>query len=98
MTSPDPRCRTCKSPIRFVRMETGRAMPVAVDPDPAGIVIASWDGRGFSGGRVVPGTSDTPVGWRRFRPHWADCEKARLRTKGARPAPPAPKPRPDFLF
>lgn len=90
-----PRCRTCREAIRFVVMATGRAMPVRIEADPEGIIAARWDGARFADGRVLKrGDPIPPAGWKRFRPHWADCEKA------GKPVPErrAPRPRTDFLF
>ena len=75
-----PRCRTCRGRIRFVRMESGRAMPVNPDVDPEGNVVARWDGSRWNFGRVLGAGDDVPLGWKRWRPHFADCEKTKQGT------------------
>ena len=92
-----PKCRTCRAEIRFVKLASGKAMPTGLPVGPSGTIAARWDGHGFVEGRVLAHGEAAPLGWKTFRPHWADCEKA-----GRRPAPTptakAPKPRPPVLF
>lgn len=66
-------CRGCHEPIRFVRLDTGKPIPVNPRPNPEGNVAAR-----LSGGRLYgfviskdkrPGAGD-PF---RFRPHQATC-------------------------
>lgn len=47
------RCGRCAEPVLWVRLPTGRAMPVDLEPDPAGTVAVRRDATGRHLGHVV---------------------------------------------
>jgi hypothetical protein len=61
-------CKFCGGRIRFVTVESGRAMPVNLDPDPAGNVVME---EGIA--RVL--TAEQRRHWTgpRLMPHTATC-------------------------
>lgn len=67
------KCRRCEAQMLFVRLDTGRSIPVDPIPDPTGNVAARRDGRGLVG-HVV--SKDHPVedGQQLYRPHIAACD------------------------
>lgn len=79
-------CRACHDPIRFVKLATGKALPVNPQPDPRGNVAAHLAGGQLVGFVIsrdrLPGARD-PF---RFVPHYATCEDAK------KPAKPPPEP------
>lgn len=91
MTTQLPRlaeCHSCHDPIRFVELDTGKAMPVQPMPHPTGNVCARViAGRlyGFVISREKPARPSDLL----FRPHYATCS-AVDRT----PAKPKPEPHP----
>jgi hypothetical protein len=94
-----PRCRSCWAALRFIRMTSGKSMPVEPVKDPRGIVAARKVGSGYVDGFVLSAAvPDAPEGYDTFRPHWADCEHAKRAHQGETEAL---KPRDrtsDFLF
>lgn len=67
-------CRDCHEPIRFVRLDTGKAMPV--DPVPVldrGNVCARRLGNELNGYVVSKDHPADPL-FLRFLPHHASCE------------------------
>jgi hypothetical protein len=80
-------CRRCTQPIRFVQLDSGKAMPINPAPNPAGNVCA----RSFGGrlvGFVISREHPAKPGWQRFTAHYATCE--------SRPkSEPKPAPEPD---
>lgn len=90
MTTRLPRlseCRTCKDPIRFVALDTGKAMPVNPMPDVTGNVAARMIA-GRLHGFVI--SHAKPAGPRdlRFRPHYATCGEAQRKPAKPKPEPP----------
>ncbi len=84
-------CRGCHEPIRFVKLDTGKALPVNPQPDPRGNVAAHLAGGSLHGFVIsrdrLPGARD-PF---RFVPHYATCEDVKK--------PPKRDPAPDpYLF
>lgn len=67
------KCRRCEAQILFVRLDTGRSIPVEPIPDPTGNVAARRDA-GFLVGHVV--AKDHPVedGQQLYRTHFAACD------------------------
>lgn len=70
------RCSRCSAPLKFVKMRTGKAMPVDPIPDDLGNVLARPD----TVGRLVDGhvkptdpPCEVPAGYRRYMPHWSTC-------------------------
>lgn len=80
-------CRDCHDPIRFVKLDSGKALPVNPAPNPAGNVAAHLFGSRLIGFVISrdrrPGPGDTF----RFTAHAATCEAIDRKTK--------PKPAPD---
>lgn len=79
-------CRACTNPIRFVKLDTGKAMPINPMPNPAGNVSAYLIG-GQLHGHVISREKPADGRWR-FVAHYATCEERE------RPAP-KPEPVPD---
>lgn len=80
-------CRSCSASIRWIRMDTGKAMPVdAVATPKTGNVAARQVGDRWTAGYVV--TARTPLrdGFTLFTAHWASCDMRR-------PQPRTPQPR-----
>jgi len=81
-------CDACGKYIEFVRMKSGRCMPVdgytvrfVADPDGQETFITPF-GETYRGYRVA---HDNPVGEVGFIPHWATCANpGRLRKGGGR--------------
>jgi len=65
-------CRDCRATIRFVRLESGKSMPVNPMPDETGTVAADWQGRVLVG-YVLSKTDPLRPGYRLYRAHRADC-------------------------
>ena len=86
-------CRHCGATLRFVRMETGRAMPCNAIADPTGNVAARPTGRGHVDGYVITANRPAAPGFHTFRPHFADCDM-----RGPQPRTTTPKPIPSTLF
>lgn len=73
-------CKGCGISIDWIRMKTGKAMPV--DPEPVMViegegreVFATDEGTTVTGRRATPEEENgmLPVG---FVPHWATCRRA----------------------
>jgi hypothetical protein len=79
-------CRTCAEPIRFVRLDTGKAMPVNPLPDPRGNVTASVI-MGRLAGFVISEEHQPRPGAMRFVPHFATCEERKKKAKADGPSP-----------
>ena len=88
-------CRECGATLRFVRMETGKAMPCNAIADKTGNVAARPTGRGHVDGYVITDRRPLREGWDVFRPHFADCTMRNARTA---PRTNTPKPIPSTLF
>ena len=88
-------CRECGATLRFVRMETGRAMPCNAIADPTGNVAARPTGRGHVDGYVITANRPAAPGLHVFRPHFADCS---MRDGRSTPRTTTPKPIPNALF
>lgn len=83
-------CRACHEPIRFVKLDTGKAMPVNPTPSPRGNVTARVV-MGRLVGFVVSKDHRPQPGADLFVPHYATCEEQR-------PKRPAPTPTEEPLF
>lgn len=84
-------CRNCYATISFVSLDTGKALPINPVPDPTGNVIAKRAGtklRGYVESREKPFRENE--GFRRYRPHHADCHTEAERPRVARAEAPAP--------
>jgi len=87
-----PQCKGCKAIIRWINMESGKAMPV--DPEKYTewltqeaittshrVSVVTPDGKmvtGYIATILTPGASSVEG----FRPHWASCPKAKEFGKG----------------
>lgn len=80
-------CRDCQDPIRFVKLDSGKALPVNPAPNPEGNVAAH-----LFGGRLIgfviskdkrPGVGD-PL---RFTAHHATCSAIARKKAKPKPAP-----------
>lgn len=85
-------CRSCHEPIRFVRMPSGRAMPV--NPAPTnrvdmGNVVARVVAGSLEGYVISLDRGPSPAYSLRFTPHYATCSE---RKPAAKPAPPPDAP------
>lgn len=92
------KCHRCGVTITFVRMLTGRIMPVDPVPDERGNVLAE---RARSGhlihGLVRPIDQDVPdPALRRYMPHWATCSNPSKPAPSTTDAAPAPVAEPLF--
>ena len=72
-------CRDCRATIRFVRLESGKSMPVNPTPDPTGTVAVDWQGTELVG-YVLSKTDPLRPGYRLYRAHRADCHPTKPRT------------------
>lgn len=81
-------CRACGAPIRFVRLDTGRALPVNPVPNPRGNVSAHIAGGRLHGFVISRDKQPGPLDSYRMVPHHATCEE-RTRPESK------PKPEPD---
>lgn len=90
-------CRECGATLRFVRMETGKAMPCNAIADKTGNVAARRhpSGKGHIDGYVITPKRPLAAGFDVFRPHFADCSMRNARTT---PRTNTPKPIPSTLF
>lgn len=77
-------CRDCAMPIRFVRLPTGRLIPVDPREHQAGNVAASLSGDNLVGFVISKEHRPGPLTPYRFMPHAATCSE--------RKPEPAPKP------
>ena len=79
------RCRSCQSPIVWVRMlDTGKLMPVNHPPDPRGTVAVHRDPDGELTGHTLRGDATAGEGEVLGMAHWATCPQAgRFRPRGA---------------
>lgn len=88
MTTGLPRladCRDCGDPIRFVELDTGKALPVNPLPDPGGNVAAQLAGGRLYGFVISRDKQPRPTDQYRFRPHHATCTA--VERKPSRPVP-----------
>lgn len=81
-----PRCRSCFAVLRFVRMDTGKAMPCNPVPDRTGNVAARKTSKGYADGVVLTKGQLAPEGFATFRPHWADCD---MKSRNGKPSTPS---------
>ena len=74
-TEGPPQCAKCGAIIRFVRMESGKSMPVDPIQDSGGNVCATptADGRSFVAGFVITQARPALPHTVRFMAHWATC-------------------------
>lgn len=66
-------CRACRATVLWVRMPSGKLMPVDPVPDDEGNVAAMRDGRGVWVGHVLKADERTAPYEKRFMPHFATC-------------------------
>lgn len=79
-------CRDCHVPIRFVRLDTGNAMPVNPLPNRDGNVAARIAGGRLVGFVISRDHRPGPLDSLRFMPHHATCEaKARNTSSSTTP-------------
>lgn len=65
-------CRYCEATIRFVQLDTGKAIPVNPIPDRLGNVAARPQGIALVG-YVISQAKPLQAGHQTYRPHKADC-------------------------
>lgn len=65
---PGNSCRSCGAPVRWVRTEAGRRMPINPDPDPAGNLVLDVTGLAVQ----VDPTATGP----KYTSHFATCPEA----------------------
>lgn len=82
-------CNGCTLPIRFVRLNTGKAVPVNPRPDPAGTVAARLVG-GRLHGRMIHADDPPTEVETRYVVHFATCENRQPKPKTSAPDPDAP--------
>lgn len=90
MTTGLPRpsdCRACGDPIRFVKLNTGKAMPVNPLPTPEGNVAAHLAGGRLVGFVISRDHLPGPLDPYRFRAHYATCEAVERGTRKPKPEP-----------
>lgn len=83
-------CRDCGVPIRFVRLPTGRLIPINPQENTGGSVAASLSGDHLVGFVISKDNQPGPMTPYRFMPHAATCSERK-------PAP-APKPEDPALW
>ena len=85
-------CRRCPAAILFVRMRSGKAMPVDPWPDDRGNIAALPTGpKTYTDGRYLAKGESLAEGEVRLMPHWGTCGHNPAGVKG-RPRPPEPAP------
>lgn len=77
-------CRACAAPIRFVHLDTGKAMPVDPIPNARGNVAARRIGSKLHG-YVISATHPMDPMFLRMVPHYATCEEQQRKTRQADP-------------
>lgn len=71
-------CMHCHATITFVRLDTGKPIPVDPIPYPdRGNVIAKRNGRGDLVGYVLSREKPLLVGYERYMPHFKTCKPDR---------------------
>lgn len=81
-------CNACHDPIRFVKLDTGKALPVNPAPNPAGNVAAKLRGGRLVGFVISRDRRPGPLDSFRFTAHHATCEARKPKAK-ATPEPDA---------
>jgi len=89
--APLAECRLCHLPIRFVKLDTGKALPVNPRPDERGNVAARLQGGRLVGFVISRDHRPGPLDPFRFYPHHATCEELE-KNKKSTPPPPEPDP------
>lgn len=85
-----PACRSCGSPIVFVRMaDTGNPMPCNPGPDERANIACRRRGTGYVDGHVITETHPAGPDMVQLLAHWAVCEKRGRTTKTPTPKPAA---------
>lgn len=86
-------CRDCHDPIRFVRMPSGKSMPVNPSPNPtSGTVAARLMGGVLVGFVITTDRRPGPLDSLRFVPHASTCEERTRTTSSTTPTPAADVP------
>lgn len=80
-------CRGCGLPIRFVQLDTGKALPVNPTPDERGNVAAHLSGTRLVGFVISRDHRPGPLDPFRFYPHHATCEALNPSTPPTAPDP-----------
>lgn len=80
---PMSECRDCGAPIRFVQLDTGRAIPVDPRERTAGNVAASLSGTRLVGFVISKDHRPGPLTPYRFMPHHATCPELAQRRKAS---------------
>lgn len=82
-------CNGCHEPIRFVKLNTGKALPVNPAPNPQGNVAAGLRGGRLHGFVICRDHLPGPLESYRFTAHYATCEAIERK-----PTKPKPEPHP----
>lgn len=71
-------CRGCGAEIIFVKLDTGKIIPIDPEPDneAGNICAAAFPGREHWAGFTMAAWRMIPDGWQRYRTHFATCPKA----------------------
>lgn len=88
--APLAECRGCHLPIRFVRLDTGKALPVNPRPNDAGNVAARIQGGRLTGFVISRDHRPGPLDPFRFMPHHATCEALAKKKPSTPPTEPEP--------
>lgn len=94
-------CRACSDPIRFVQLDSGKAMPVNPRPGVDGSICArlvmaissTRHGKELRGYVITADRKPDPT-WLRFVPHYATCSE---RPRAAVDPKPTPAPAPTLF-
>lgn len=73
-------CSTCAASLVFVRMESGKLMPVN-GPTPQGTVAARKVAGRYQQGYIVTKERPLAAGFVPLQPHWATCDKTEAHRK-----------------
>lgn len=83
-------CRDCGLPIRFVQLDTGRALPVDPRERMGGNVAASVSGNRLVGFVISKDHRPGPLTPYRFMPHHATCPERQKQTTSKQRTPDDP--------
>ena len=85
-------CKACHEPIRFVKLDTGKALPVNPKPGQTGNVAAHLQGGRLVGFVISQDHRPGPLDSFRFVPHYATCSAIERK-----PSKPKPEPHPELF-
>lgn len=80
-------CQECAEPIRFVRLPTGRLMPVNPRENPDGNVAAALSGDNLAGFVISADHKPGPLTPYRFMTHYATCSERKPSNPPTEPPP-----------